>query len=251
MINKNDIDKFQSQAGYLYFEHLNFKLAVLQHLIFETKVYKPQYDFGDFYSCCDSDLYIRNALQYFEYLAVPAHFARSITELHIDAGNEIYFEIYPDWDGEDCRFDIDTISEREISQFPKLKRIGICCLASDLNRLTRQLKRHNINVFSDRSDSKKHISPVLSLLLMLIMPLIGGGLSGVLFHQKYQNVEVTSTTSTTSESSYNDTGYSSDTQDDIPQIDWNQKYEERMEEQAETLKKYLEDIENTSKETTP
>ena len=43
----------------------------------------------------------------------------------MDGGNEIYLNIAPLWDGEDDRFDIDNLTERELRQFPNLKSMTV------------------------------------------------------------------------------------------------------------------------------
>ena len=46
-----------------------------------------------------------------------------MTELYFDGGNEIYAQLIPFWDGEDDVFDIESLTEEDILQFPNLKVI--------------------------------------------------------------------------------------------------------------------------------
>ena len=43
----------------------------------------------------------------------------------MDGGNEIYANIIPQWDGEDEYFDLNKITEKELRQFPNLKKATI------------------------------------------------------------------------------------------------------------------------------
>ena len=62
----------------LHFDHLNFKLAVIQVLMYDLQVLKPSFDiytFADQYSEEEIDTesmeVIRPALEYFEALSIP------------------------------------------------------------------------------------------------------------------------------------------------------------------------------------
>lgn len=207
MKKNSDIDMYQTN---LRFDNLNFKLAVLQHLIFEKKVFSPEYDFGDFeeiyyrqdYSTeeCDEALeeYIQNALHYFTYLKIPMDLAMHVTELQIAAGDDIYFEINPEECGEDGRFNVDRISDREVSQFPKLKRISFWYMSNNVEGLRKQLRAHKIKVEmgeKEIGDGNTKVIPPLVAMLCLVIAAVGvGGATGKLFSNHYQDYEVTWTT---------------------------------------------------------
>ena len=43
----------------------------------------------------------------------------------MDGGSKIYLQLCPFWDGEDGAFDLNTITEAELRQFPNLKHITL------------------------------------------------------------------------------------------------------------------------------
>lgn len=170
---------------YLRFDHLNFKLAILQQLIFEKKVFKPIYDFGDF---C-SNGYAQKALEYFKYLPVPAKYAQDITEINVNIDDEIYYEIYPEGTRNVSLY-INEISTREITQFSKLKYISFSYETPYINELKKQLRPLKIKVFTARQNGEKPISIKFSILFMILSSLIFGSLGGLIFYQRYKDVEV-------------------------------------------------------------
>lgn len=118
----------------LVFKNLNFKLAVVQHLMYDKGLLEPRFDAHEFAAeytrrkiDIDSEGYepIPEILRWFEKLPVPARLAEYVTELEMDGGDEIYTQICPFWDGEDNRFSVDSIAESELKQFPKLKRVTL------------------------------------------------------------------------------------------------------------------------------
>ena len=56
-------------------------------------------------------------------MPIPASLAPLVTELYFDGGNEIYAQLIPFWDGESDDFDIESLTEEDIRQFPNLKTI--------------------------------------------------------------------------------------------------------------------------------
>lgn len=128
---ENDNTKVDSEE-ILYFDHLNFKLAVIQVLMYDLEVLKPSfdiYDYADQYSEEELDTesmeVIKPALDYFEALSIPKKYADQVKEIYMDGGNEIYMNIIPQWDGEDETFDLNEISLSELQQFPNLKEATI------------------------------------------------------------------------------------------------------------------------------
>ena len=120
----------------LHFDHLNFKSAVIQVLMYDLEVLKPSfdiYDFADQYSEEEIDTesmeIIRPALEYFEALSIPKKYADQVKGIYMDGGNEIYMNIIPQWDGEDETFDLNELSLSELQQFSNLKKATI--LSSD------------------------------------------------------------------------------------------------------------------------
>ena len=121
-----------NEEGILQFENLNFKLAVIQVLMYDLNLLKPCfdiYDFADQYSEEEIDTesmeVIKPALEYFEALSIPKKYAEEVKEIYMDGGNEIYMNIIPQWDGEDETFDLNELSLSELQQFPNLKEATI------------------------------------------------------------------------------------------------------------------------------
>ena len=117
---------------FLHFDHLNFKLAIIQVLMYEEEVLKPAFDIFDFaeeFSDLDIDTesmeIIQPALDYFEKLQIPKEYAQHVQEIDMDGGNEIYMNLIPQWDGEDETFDLNEVSEEELKQFPNLEEATI------------------------------------------------------------------------------------------------------------------------------
>lgn len=116
----------------LDFEHLNFKLAIIQVLMYDLETLAPWFDIYDFAEQytgkeidTESDKPIRQAVNFFTKLPIPKSLAEQVEEIVMDGGNEIYRNIIPQWDGEDEYFDLNEISEAELKQFPNLKKAVI------------------------------------------------------------------------------------------------------------------------------
>ena len=63
--------------------------------------------------------------KWLEKYPVPERLAPEVTEIEMDGGSEIYTQLCPFWDGEDGAFDLNTITEAELRQFPNLKHITL------------------------------------------------------------------------------------------------------------------------------
>ena len=123
------------------FKSFNFKLAVVQELMYVQEVLKPKFDVYDFcenYTKRDIDPeeyyfeVIPEVKKWFQDLPIPASLAPLVTELYFDGGNEIYAQLIPFWDGESDDFDIESLTEEDICQFPNLKTIdGTSILMSE------------------------------------------------------------------------------------------------------------------------
>ena len=130
-----------SEEKCLQFKSFNFKLAVVQELMYVQEVLKPKFDVYDFcenYTKRDIDPeeyyfeIIPEVKKWFQDLPIPASLAALVTELYFDGGNEIYAQLIPFWDGEDDVFDIESLTEEDILQFPNLKVIdGTAILMSE------------------------------------------------------------------------------------------------------------------------
>ena len=116
----------------LHFDNINFKLTIIQVLMYDLRVLKPYfdiYDFADEFSELEIDTesmeIIQPALDYMINLPIPKKYAEQVQEIYMDGGNEIYLNLIPQWDGEDDGFDLNEVSLKELQQFPNLKQATI------------------------------------------------------------------------------------------------------------------------------
>ena len=72
---------------------------------------------------------IPEALAYFARLEIDQDLAARVTALTVDAGNEIYQHIAPQWDGEDDTFDIRSWGD--LTLLPRLESIDFISLTPD------------------------------------------------------------------------------------------------------------------------
>ena len=144
------------QGEVLFFKNFNFKLSVIEELMFTKKLLKPEFDVYDFVKDynkreidIDSEGYeiIPEVKKYFQNLEINKNLAKEIEELNLDGGNTIYGQLCPFWDGEDDLFTIKSISEDEIIQFPNLKKITDTLLENN-NKIMNLLKKYKIEIVS-------------------------------------------------------------------------------------------------------
>ena len=112
------------------FQDFNFKLAVIQVLMYEKNIIEPRFDvwaFAEQYAQrridVDDEGYeiIPEVKQYFEELAVPSAALTDIEELFQDGGNDIYMQLCPFWSGEDDIFNIQSAADASL--LPNLKSV--------------------------------------------------------------------------------------------------------------------------------
>ena len=121
----------KSTEDMLHFDNLNFKLAIIQVLMYDLKLLNPEfdiYDFADRYKeeiDTDSDTVIEPVMKFFKNLQVPKRLAPYVEIIYMDGGNDVYMNIIPQWDGEDESFDLNEITLTELQQFPNLKEATI------------------------------------------------------------------------------------------------------------------------------
>ncbi len=123
----------------LSFNDFNFKLAIIQELMYNQEIIKPYFDIYDYLEYkksranTETEKNIRAAVKFFQDYEIPVRYVEYIKELTMDGGNDIYANIAPLWDGEDNRFDINHLDEKDIKQFPNLKKMTV--LTSNIERL--------------------------------------------------------------------------------------------------------------------
>jgi hypothetical protein len=134
----------------LFFDNFNFKLAVIQELMYEQEVLKPYFDIYDYAKFkkakwnLDTIKNVRGAVNFFKELPIPVSMAEKVERILMDGGNNIYLNIAPCWDGEDERFYIDKLSEAELKQFPNLKKMTV--MTSDIDKLKKVCEPLGIEV---------------------------------------------------------------------------------------------------------
>ena len=139
------------QEKYLHFDNLNFKLAIIQVLMYDLDILKPAFDIFDFseeFSELDIDTesteLVEPALEYFKNLQISQKYASLVKEIDIDGGNEIFMNLIPQWDGEDSTFDLNEVSLVELKQFPNLKQATI--MSSNFEQVKETFAKAGVDV---------------------------------------------------------------------------------------------------------
>lgn len=125
----------------LVFDTFNFKLAVINELMYNQEILTPYFDIYDYMAYkkanwnLETDKNVRAAVKYFKELPIPSRLADYVTEINMDGSDEIYMNIAPEWDGRDERFDFNSLSESELKQFKNLKKMTIFGNDKDADKL--------------------------------------------------------------------------------------------------------------------
>lgn len=101
------------------FEDFNFKLIVINSILdkepsFEDELERLKERYTDNYDLYNDEGPIEEMLEYFEELHLTKEDLDNVTELCFDGGNDIYGIIYPEWDGEDDLFTVESVEGFEI-----------------------------------------------------------------------------------------------------------------------------------------
>lgn len=140
----------KSTEDMLHFDNLNFKLAIIQVLMYDLKLLNTEfdiYDFADRYKediDTDSDTVIESAMSFFKNLEIPKRLAPDVEAIYMDGGNDVYMNIIPQWDGEDGSFDLNEITLTELQQFPNLKKATL--MSSNFDKVKEIFHAANIKV---------------------------------------------------------------------------------------------------------
>ncbi|GFD75965.1 hypothetical protein KUL113_53850 [Tenacibaculum sp. KUL113] len=130
-------------SNQLNFKELNFKLAVINELMYVQEVLEPKLDVYEFiekqrnlssseaYDVIEEEGYeiIPEVLEHFKNLKITSEMVENIEELDMDGGDEIYGQIIPFWDGEDDVFSVDSAVDAEL--LPNLKNISLLYSEND------------------------------------------------------------------------------------------------------------------------
>jgi len=113
------------------FSSLNLKLLVIDRLMYWDRAMRPAFDLAE-YAWIKSRAVVTErddvsdspeAVEWFRSCPVPKGMAASIEELVFDGGNEVYMNICSNWDGEDDRYDVTSITEADLDLLPSLKSV--------------------------------------------------------------------------------------------------------------------------------
>lgn len=116
---------------FIDFKDFNFKLAVINVLMYEKELITPKFDIYNFLKTLDRDIDIEKEgydiipeiKEYFTNLKIDINLAKEVTEIIQDGGNEIYLQICPLWHGEDDIFNITSIED--IKSFQNLEKLDL------------------------------------------------------------------------------------------------------------------------------
>ncbi len=112
------------------FKDFNFKLAVIQELMYNQGLLEPKFEIYEFarnYTGRKIDIdhegyaIIPEAKAYFEKIELSEEQLSKVTSLYQDGGNDVYMNLYPFWDGEDNIFNIK--STEDIKLLPNLTSV--------------------------------------------------------------------------------------------------------------------------------
>lgn len=130
---KSDKYEFKKISGEkIEFKDFNFKLAIIEELMYNKELLQPKFDVFEFVELFDKRVIdtdeegyepIPEVVDYFKKLEIDKKFAEEITEIYQDGGNEIYMNITPFWDGEDDEFNIRNYED--VKHFPNLKKMTL------------------------------------------------------------------------------------------------------------------------------
>lgn len=113
------------------FEDLNFKLLVIQNLMYDEEILQPRFELDDFVKHYTArEIMVRKegyelipeVRDYFDALLIPPQLLAQVEDLYFDGGAQIYSQLFPYWDGECDIFDPASVAD--IRLLPNLKRMS-------------------------------------------------------------------------------------------------------------------------------
>lgn len=151
----SDKYKYQPIEGEkIEFTDFNFKLAVIQVLMYNKALLTPKFELYDFvknYAAREIDIeeegyeFIPEVTAWFEALEIDKQLAPEITDISQDGGDNIYGHMLRFWDGEDDTFNITNFDD--VRHFPNLKRMNLF-YADNLKEIAANLAEKGIIVES-------------------------------------------------------------------------------------------------------
>jgi hypothetical protein len=136
------------------FTDFNFKLAVVQVLMYEKKLLQPEFDLYDFVENHEAREinvekegydFIPEVKAWFEQLEIDSRLAGEVTEIVQDGGDDIYGHMLRFWSGEDDTFNITRFDD--VQHFPNLRKMSLF-YADNLDEIKQLLAAKNIEVES-------------------------------------------------------------------------------------------------------
>lgn len=132
LTNKEKYKLKKISGEIIEFKDFNFKLAIIEELMYSKELLKPKFDVYEFaeikkiegFSAVEGGYEpIAEVVEYFKALEIDKKIAKQVTEIYQDGGNEIYMNVTPQWDGEDDLFNIQSFED--IKHFPNLKKMTL------------------------------------------------------------------------------------------------------------------------------
>ena len=122
--------KDSDNGGFLKFDNYPFKLLVIQVLMYDKKLLKPEYLGGDQFFEKNPDLdelsekeaisrlekHIKSANEYFQSLKIPCSMAKEITSLYSGDELDVYYNINPQWQDYDEYFEDGKMFDFHLTQ---------------------------------------------------------------------------------------------------------------------------------------
>ncbi|MDK9777958.1 MULTISPECIES: hypothetical protein [Vibrio] len=139
------------------FEDFGFKLAVINHLMYDNELLTPIFNLENHIKKCrnldDSEVHelfeseegyapFPEAIEFFKNIEIPQHLLENIDEIIMDGGDEIYSQIIPWWGGEDYYEIFGIKSAEDADMMKNLKEITL--LDSENELIIDDFKRKGI-----------------------------------------------------------------------------------------------------------
>ncbi|RAJ79024.1 hypothetical protein CLV59_10684 [Chitinophaga dinghuensis] len=132
------------------FTDFNFKLAVIQQLMYVKNLLQPVFDLYEFVENYqprkinvekEGYAFIPEVTAYFESLEIDRKFADEITEIQQDGGDDIYLNMLRFWSGEDDTFNIQNFED--VRHFKNLQSMNLF-YADNFGEIKAYLSAQNI-----------------------------------------------------------------------------------------------------------
>ena len=116
------------------FKDFNFKLVVINSLLdketsFGEELERLENEYNEENEEFEIDEMNTSILEFLQELTLTQEDLNEVTELVFDGGEDIYFMIYPDWDGEDDIFDVTSVEG--IEKLNNLSEVIYVSMASE------------------------------------------------------------------------------------------------------------------------